>query len=163
MSESTRLIHLQEQTTLSIRGQVPIADLTTAQGERLRALRAYLTRESIPVAGAPFVRYHTFGDQETDVELGVPLVREAQGQAEIQAGHLPGGPALVTEHVGAHDRLGEVYGRLHQAMSAGGHTPNGAAWEVYEWIDLAHDEGQQSRPPPTEWQTRLIQPVNGPS
>ena len=39
MSESTELIQLQEQPTLSIRGQVLIAALATAQGERLRALK----------------------------------------------------------------------------------------------------------------------------
>ena len=159
MSESTELIQLQEQPTLSIRGQVLIAALATAQGERLRALQAYLVKEAIPVAGAPFVRYHIFGDRETDFELGVPIVGQAQGMGEIKAGHLPGGSALVTEHIGSHDKLGEVYGRLQQAMSASNRQANGAAWEVYDWIDPVHDQGSQKWPAPADWHTHLIQPL----
>jgi len=159
MSEATTLIHLQQQPTLSLRGTVLIADLGTSHGARLRALQSYLVQENIPVIGPPFVRYHTFGDRETDVEVGVPVAQEQAGTGDIQAGHLPGGPALVTEHIGAHDQLGKVYGRVRQAMLSQKRAPNGAAWEVYEWIDLLRDQGLSPAPDPSEWHTRLVQPL----
>ncbi|GAA5533031.1 GyrI-like domain-containing protein [Deinococcus aluminii] len=157
--ESTTLIQLQEQPTLTIRGQVRIEALGAAYGERLRALRAYLLQEGLRVTGAPFVRYHTFGAEETDVELGVPIAQEWPGRDEIKAGHLPGGPALVTEHVGAHVDLGKAYQRVRQAMTAEGFTPNGPAWEVYEWIDVNEDPERERAFAASEGHTRLVQPL----
>lgn len=159
MSEATTMIHLQEQPTLSLRGTVLIAELGPTNGARLRALQDFVVQEHIPVVGAPFVRYHTFGDRETDVEVGIPVAVEHAGTEEIQAGHLPGGPALITEHIGAHDQLGKVYARVHQAMLSEKRAPNGAAWEIYDWIDLVRHQGLSPMPPQSEWRTRLVQPL----
>ncbi|SMB97591.1 hypothetical protein [Deinococcus hopiensis] len=161
MSGSTALIQLQEQPTLSIRGQVRIAILGAAYGERLSALRVYLLQEGIWVTGSPFVRYHTFGEEKADAELGVPLAQAWPGLGEVKAGRLPGGPALVTEHIGAHVELGKAYRRVQQAVTAGGFTPNGPAWEVYKWIDVTHfgGPGREHGFAASEGHTRLVQPL----
>lgn len=159
MSEAPVLVQLTPQPTLSIRGVVPVATLGASHGERLSALRTHLGKARLAAAGPPFVRYHTFGEHETDVEVGVPLLEEAPGEGDVRAGRLPGGAALVTEHHGAHRELGRAYGRLHQALGAANLVPDGAAWEIYEWIDLSRDEDPPERARTTHGHTRLVQPV----
>ncbi len=158
--DSTILVQLHAQPTLSIRGEVPIAHLGASHGARLRALHDHVHSHQLEVAGPPYVRYHTFGETVTDVEVGVPLRQDAPGAGAIQAGHLPGGPAFVTEHDGPHVQLGRAYGRVRDALSAMNRAPEGAAWEVYEWIDLAaHDTDRTTWADATQGRTRLVQPV----
>lgn len=114
------------------------------------------------VAGPPFVRYHAMDDAEADVELGVPVVEAVAGEGRVVSGELPGGPAVTTWHLGAHDRLGEAYARLRGWMSAQGCGPRGAAWEVYTWIDPPVYRGPENWSDPASWRTQLVWPVSEP-
>jgi hypothetical protein len=98
---------------------VPVARLTDAQGESLRALWAYLGQRGVGPAGPPFVRYHTFGEAETDVETGVPVAEAVAGEGRIAAGELPRG-AAATWHHGSHDGLAGAYARLGSWLEANG-------------------------------------------
>jgi effector-binding domain-containing protein len=154
----TEVRELTPQPVLSIRQTIPIADLTTAQGESLHELWRLLRDRGITPAGTPFVRYHTFGDGETDVEIGVPVADAVVGEGRVVATELPGGRAVTTVHLGAHDRLGEAYNRLGEGVAAHGQA-NGPAWEVYQWIDLTQEPDPASWPAPSDWRTELVQPV----
>jgi effector-binding domain-containing protein len=151
--------HREPQPVLSIRSTVAVADLAQAQGERLGELwRSLQTRGFAPL-GPPFVRYHTFAETETDVELGFPVSAGVTGAGRVEAGQLPGGAAIVTWHLGAHDKLGDAYRRLEQWLAANEREAAGAAWEVYWWIDPNREPDPLSWPAPTEWRTELVQPV----
>lgn len=147
---------LAPQPVLSIRQSVAIADLTTAQGESLHELWRLLRDRRIAPAGPPFVRYHTFGDGVTDVEIGVPVADAVVGEGRVVATELSGGRAVTTVHLGAHDRLAEAYERIGVATRG---QANGPAWEVYEWIDLSREPSPASWPAPSDWRTELVQPV----
>ena len=149
----------EPQPVLSIRSTVPIAELAQAQGERLSELWPALQARGVAPLGPPFVRYHTFGETETDVELGFPVSAGADGEGRIEAGELPGGAAIVTWHLGAHDNLGDAYRRLEQWLQANEREAAAPAWEVYWWIDLVWQPDPSSWPAPTEWRTELVQPV----
>jgi effector-binding domain-containing protein len=112
----------------------------------------------VPV-GPPFVRYHTFGETETDVEVGVPVTEGASGQGTIEAAVLPGGAAITTWHLGSHDSLADAYGRLTAWLNEHRREARGAAWEVYWWIDASREADPATWPPPTEWRTELVQPI----
>jgi effector-binding domain-containing protein len=150
--------HRQPQPVLSVRQTVPLAELTTAQGESLRELWDLLRTRGVAPAGPPFVRYHALRDAETDVELGVPVADAVDGQGRVTGGLLPGGRAVVTVHLGAHDRLGDAYKRIEAWLAAHG-QPDGPAWEVYEWIDLSREPDLSSWPAPADWRTQLVQPI----
>ena len=147
------------QPVLSIRTNVAVAQLAQAQGERLTELWRSQQVRGLASVGPPFVRYHTFGKTETDVELGVPASKGATGEGRIEAGTLPGGAAITTWHLGAHDSLGEAYGRLNRWLEEHAREVAGAAWEVYWWIDASREPDPSSWPPPTEWRTQLVQPI----
>ena len=147
------------QPVLSGRRTVQIAQLTAAQGEALNALWNHLQRHDIEPAGAPFVRFHTFGDAETDVETGIPVAEAAAGEDPVAGGELPGGRLVSSWHLGSHDRLGEAYARLEAWLQEHGHQRRGSGWEVYHWFDLKQEPDISSWPDPATWRTQLVQPI----
>lgn len=155
---NVELRQIEPQPTLIIRGTIPVADLGTTVGERLAALSSYLQQSGARPAGPPFVRYHTFGDTETDFELGIPLVEPVAGEGEISSGELPGGSAATTWHTGPHDKLGEAYARIAAWLTEQEREPSGPAWEVYYWIDLSQGNDPSIQDISTG-RTQLVQPV----
>jgi len=151
---------LKPQPVLSIRATVRIDQLGEAMGDRLQALRDYLQQSGAQSAGPPFVRYHTFGETETDLETGIPVVEPVAGNGRITGGELPGGQAVTTWHVGPHDKLGDAYAHIVACLKEQGHEPDGAAWEVYYWIDLRQPQDlDTSTWDPSTWRTQLVQPT----
>jgi effector-binding domain-containing protein len=144
---------------LSIRGNVAVAQLAEAQGEFLGELWKALQSRGLSPVGPPFVRYHTFGETETDVEVGVPVQDDVAGEGRIAAGELPGGAAITTWHLGAHDSLGEAYGRLEAWLKEHGREAAEASWEVYWWIDPNRELDPSTWPAPAEWRTELVLPI----
>jgi effector-binding domain-containing protein len=147
------------QPVLSIRQRVEPAELTEAQGQSLQQLWSSIHRRGVKPAGPPFVRYHTLGDTETDLEVGIPVVDASSGEGQVAAGELPGGAAVTTWHIGSHDGLGNAYARLAAWLKENEREADGAAWEVYTWIDPALEPNPSAWPPPSEWHTQLVQPI----
>ena len=146
------------QPTLSIRATIPVVQLGEVMGERLQALRAFMVASGVAPAGPPFVRYFTF-ETETDLEIGVPMHASAPGEGDITSGDLPGGAVITTWHDGAHDRLGEAYGRIGSWLERSGTQRRGPAWEVYHWIDLGDNGSSTTGIDPANWRTELVQPI----
>jgi effector-binding domain-containing protein len=149
----------EPQPVLSIRGTVELAQLTEAQGNNLRELWSSIHRRGMKPAGPPFVRYHTFGETETDLEVGLPVSEPSSGEGQVAAGELPGGSAITTWHIGSHDGLGDAYARLDAWLKENERKADGAAWEVYTWIDSGQEPDPSAWPAPSEWRTQLVQPI----
>ena len=155
-----RLVDDREpQPALSIRTTVAVAQLARAQDERLGELWGLMQARGLAPSGPPFVRYHTFDETETDVELGVPVNEAATGEGRVEAGALPGGAAIATWHLGAQDRLGEAYQRLNAWLEEHNSEAGGPPWEVYWWIDPSQEPDPSAWPAPAEWRTELAQPI----
>lgn len=156
--EHVELEELPAQPMLSIRATIPVAQLSDTMGERIRALSQFLRERGVRPAGPPFVRYHTFGDTETDMEFGVPVSEPIAGAGEVAGAALPGGPALTTWHLGAHDRLGEAYARIETWRTEHRREPAGPGWEIYHWIDLG--ASNDTAPPDlSTGRVQLVQPI----
>lgn len=157
----TEVQHRDPQPTLSVRARVSVTELTAAQGDALRALWSYLQQQGLRPAGPPYVRYHSFGEAETDVEVGipVPVAAAAVGESRVAAGELPGGTVVSAWHLGSHDRLADAYTGLQAWLREHGHQPAGPGWEVYHWIDLNHEPDPARWPDPSTWRTQLVQPI----
>ncbi len=145
------------QPILSIRATILVAQLGEAVSDRIGALGDYLRQHNLTPAGPPFVRYHTFEEIETDMELGVPLAAPVEGEGRIVAGTLAGGPAIATSHSGPHDRLGEAYARIANWLQAHRREADGPLLEVYYWIDLSPAPAPDHIP--TAGRTQLVQPI----
>ncbi len=130
-SNDVTIQQLDPQPVLSVRATVQIAQLGAVMGERIPVLLDGLQQGGAQAAGPFFVRYHTFGETETDLETGIPVVTPVAGAGQVAAGELPGGPAVSTWHSGPHNALGDAYARVAAWLKEQDREANGAAWEVY--------------------------------
>ena len=79
-------------------------------------------------AGPPYARYHAWGGELADVEIGFPLAGTIDGlpaltdspEGEVGASELPGGRAAQVIHRGPYPTLGDAYSSLHDWIHAPG-------------------------------------------
>ncbi len=129
------------QPTAAVRITQPISELNIGSmfDEHLPNIAHRLADMGIEPAGPPYGRYHEFGPERVDVEIGIPVrapasflrpLAEAE-PGELGSSELPGGAAAVTVHRGSYDGLKDAYGALHDWIHAQGHAEGPAPWESY--------------------------------
>jgi len=136
-----QLRELTEQRTVAVRVQLPMseADMAALFGRYLPLVGRYLAAAGVAPAGAPFGRYHRWGDDLADVEIGIPVAEPPAGSpplADVAPGQpgtstLPGGLVGVAVHIGPYDRLKDTFDALHEWIHAQGHEEGAGPWESY--------------------------------
>lgn len=146
------IVALEPQTTAAVRIQQPMAelDLAAAFDRFLPLIGDWLTAQGAEAAGPPFGRYHAFGPDTVDVEIGFPVASRPPGVAplaslpagDVGISELPGGPVARTVHRGPYDGLAATYDALHDWIHAQpGYDDGPGPWESYlddvRQVDLA--------------------------
>jgi len=136
-----RIVDLTRQPTLAVRVQQPMAelDLGVLFDRYLPAVFGKAGASGGQMAGAPFGRYHRFGPDVVDVEIGIPVAAWPAGVAaledcpagEIGTSELPGGEAATLTHVGSYDDLKGSYDALHEWIHDQGRDDGAGPWESY--------------------------------
>ena len=136
-----RTVELTPQPTVAVRIQQPIADLDLGAlfGLHLPNIADTLVNLGGEAAGAPYGRYHEWGDEHADVEIGIPVAAPVANlrplaesePGEIGGSELPGGMAAVTVHLGTYEKLPGAYGRLHDWIHEQGLDEGPGPWESY--------------------------------
>src|SRR5262245_45071559 len=90
---SVELQNFPPQAAVSIRETGRVADLPTMIEHCIATLVNYLHHHAVPPAGPPYVRYFTFGETETDFELGIPLLEPLADEGRVSRSELAGGEA----------------------------------------------------------------------
>jgi effector-binding domain-containing protein len=126
---------------VAVRIQGPMSELDLSQlfDVHLPNIADHVANSGSAPAGAPFGRYHQFGPEQVDVEIGVPVAMpignlrplSESEPGELGASELPGGRAAVAIHRGAYDGLGGTYDRIHDWLHANGHDEGAGPWESY--------------------------------
>jgi effector-binding domain-containing protein len=81
-----------EQHYMGIRTQAPMQQFKNIIPQLLDEVFAWLGKQGLDPAGAPFMRYHAINmEGSMDVELGVPVAAAVPGDARVTAGVLPAG------------------------------------------------------------------------
>jgi AraC family transcriptional regulator len=150
-SSKIELRVLRSQHAASVRTEVPQADLSDAIGGCLQAVREALRRQGVEADGAPFVRYHAFGDS-VDLEAGMRVTSPVQPDGLVKPSQLPGGPAAIAIHVGPYETLKATYDAVERWLAATPHRANGGPWELYI-------TDPTTEPDPGRWVTEVIQPL----
>jgi effector-binding domain-containing protein len=138
----TEIVELEPTATVSVRVKQPMADLDLAAAfdRYLPLVLARVQEVGSEIAGPPFGRYHRFGPDEVDVEIGFPVKTAPPGLAPLHAvgsgdvglSELPGGPVARTVHRGPYDGLGGTYDALHEWIHAQqGYDDGPGPWESY--------------------------------
>jgi effector-binding domain-containing protein len=80
-------------------------------------LFGWLAERGLEPAAAPFIRYHTTGD-ELDLELGVPVAAPVEAAGRVAPGTLPAGRWATVLHAGPYDGLRDAWDRFGDALRA---------------------------------------------
>jgi effector-binding domain-containing protein len=145
---------LTPQPSAAIRVKQPMSELDLAAlfDEHLPNIAHRLADMGVEPAGPPYGRYHQFGPEHVDVEIGIPVdipvsnfrrYEEAE-PGELISSELPGGQVAITIHRGAYDKLSDTY-------DAQGRDEGTGPWESY--VD---DPGEV---PMEEAKTEVIWPL----
>jgi effector-binding domain-containing protein len=130
---------LEPQLTVCARITTPMNTLgdlfSRVPGSVLSRIQAGSTHPSGPL----YARYHVFGPEDVDVEIGFPVSAPLAELApvsdvvagDVGSGSLPGGRVAYTVHRGSYDDLSKSYDRLHDWIHAAGHDEGKGPWEVY--------------------------------
>jgi effector-binding domain-containing protein len=154
----------EAQHYVGIRTQVPLKDLKKIIPAFLDELFAWLRKEGIAPAGAPFIRYHVIDMAGSmDVELGVPVASAVAGDGRVAPGMIPAGryAALVYSGVTGikgnnalldwaaktgirwdrwKDPRGDAFGaRVEYFLTDPAEEPDRKKWETEVAIRLADD------------------------
>jgi effector-binding domain-containing protein len=152
---------LTPQPTAAVRITRPMEsmDLAALFDEHLPNIAHRLADMGIEPGGPPYGRYHAFGPEQVDVEIGVPVTAPVSNlrspdeaePGELFASELPGGQAAITVHRGSYDGLSGVYDGLHDWIHEQGRDEGPGPWESY--VD---DPGEV---PVDEVKTEVIWPL----
>ena len=135
------IVDLDPQPTAAIRVTQPMAELDLAsafdRGMPLVAARIGATGGSI--GGPPYGRYHRFGPDVVDVEIGFPVASPPDlpelgdvPTGEVGRSELPGGPIARATHLGPYDGLSGTYDALHEWIHGQPGVDDGPGpWESY--------------------------------
>jgi len=150
-----RIVELTRQPTLAVRLQQPMAelDLGSLFDRFMPAVGRKAAESGAGVAGAPFGRYHRFGPDVVDVEIGIPVAAWPAGvpaledcaAGEIGTSELPGGPAATLTHRGPYDALSQAYDRLHDWINTEGRDDGPGPWESYVDVPTTVADASQLR------------------
>lgn len=122
---------LPEQTIISIRDQVPPADLPSFIGRSFDDLTGHVRLLSIPVVGEPFAIYHSFGPDAIDAEIGLPVGGHVEATGRITTREMAAMTAAETLHVGPYEELGGAYAALEAWIGDHGFQTIGPVRERY--------------------------------
>jgi effector-binding domain-containing protein len=140
------------QHVLTIRERAAAKGLGAAMRGLYPVIAAYLEKRGLQPAGPSFALFHSYGEEETDFEAGLPVAESVEGEGRIRASELPGGPAAVVTHIGPYETIGPVHEALDAFVHGRGSDHAGPSREVY-WSGPA-DEPDSSR-----WRTDVIYPL----
>ena len=140
-TNDVRLDTLEPQPTAALRVREPMSavDVGRLFGEAMQRLGARLGEVGAAPAGPPFARYHAWGGEIADIEIGLPLAAQVEGlddladvpEGEVGASTLPGGPVAVIIHRGPYPTLGDAYRRLSDGIRSEGRNEGSGPWESY--------------------------------
>jgi effector-binding domain-containing protein len=158
----TEIVELEPAATAAVRFQQPMAglDLASAFDRNMPLVASTIEARGGEIGGPPFGRYHRFGPDVVDVEIGFPLAQAPDLPAlasvapgEVGISELPGGPVARTIHQGSYDGLSATYDALHDWIHAQpGYDDGAGPWESY--VD---DPG--SATDPSQIRTEVIWPL----
>lgn len=143
---------------MGIRTQVPAEQFKDVIPQFLDEIFAWLGKQGVEVAGAPFMRYHVINMPGIiDVEMGVPVASAMPGDGRISAGILPAGRYAALTYTGVEH---EIQG--NKALLDWG-AQQGLVWD--NWTTDAGDAfgaryesyitDPDNEPDPSKWETEV--------
>ena len=164
MISKPKLEDRDAQHYVGIRTQVPMKALKNVIPHLLGDVFAWVEKQGVTPAGAPFIRYHVINmGGDMDVELGVPVATAIQGDEWVSSGLIPAGRYATLVYSGVSgikgnkalldwavkhdirwdrwdDEHGDAFGaRVEYFLTDPAEEPDKKKWETEVAIRLADD------------------------
>ena len=139
---------LTPQPAAAIHAEVPMAELPSVFDRGYPAIAAAVTAAGRTIVAPPFGFYPRMTGETVEVWLGFPIDAPIEAAGEVEPFELPGGTAVIGEHVGPFDTLSETYEALAAWAADQGIALAGAVWETYVTDPSAE-------PDPSRWRTAV--------
>jgi AraC family transcriptional regulator len=158
MAYSVSRKELTAQPVLVVRRRVRRAEIAATIAAELPKVFLHAQQRGTAIAGYPITRYLETSMGLVTLETGLRVTAHSgewtagDGEGDVLAETLPGGPAAVTIHSGPYDQLQAAYAALEEWIAANGFRPAGAPWEAYLNDPADH-------PNPQDWKTEVCWPV----
>jgi effector-binding domain-containing protein len=147
------IVDVSPQPTAAIRITQRMAelDLASAFDRGMPLVASRIVESGGSIGGPPFGRYHRFGPDVVDVEIGFPVASTPDlprlrdvATGDVGLSELPGGPVARVVHLGPYDGLSGTYDALHEWIHAQpGYDDGPGAWESY--VDSPSDAADLSQ------------------
>jgi effector-binding domain-containing protein len=147
-----QVLERQAQPVASIRCKIKPTEIATQLAIMLPEVMAHINAVGGRMAGAPFSRYHSFTDEEIDIEAGIPVLAPFTAKGRVQNSELPACKAVMCWHVGPYEKLTEAHAGLSAYLDQNKLKARGGPWEIY-WTDPG------MVPDPAKWKTQLFAPI----
>jgi effector-binding domain-containing protein len=135
------VVELTPQPTAAVRIARPMTQVDLAElfDTHLPTIAERIADLGGQAAGPPYGRYHEWGEERVDVEIGIPVAAPIANlrplseceEGEIGASELPAGNVAVTVHRGSYDGLSATYDKLGAWIREQGHEAGQGPWESY--------------------------------
>jgi len=145
-----------ETHAATVRVKCPKTKLSEQLATILPEVMAAVQRERLTPNGGPFVRYHSFGEAEIDLEAGIPVTAAFEAKGRIRCSSLPQATVVTGFHVGPYQNLPTTHAALARFLAREGLVSDGGPWEIY-WTDPGLERD------PSKWRTEIVQPVTAAS
>ena len=158
MITEPKLEDRNEQRYVGIRTLAAIPELPTVIPQLLGEVFAWLGKQGIAPAGAPFIRYHVINmESKMDIEMGVPVTGALPGDDRVSAGVLPAGRYATLIYTGVTNGLEGNKALIDWAKA------NGVVWD--RWDDENGDAfrsryesfltNPEDEPDQAKWETEV--------
>ena len=149
---SYQVVEREAQPVATIRVKCKPSEISATLSVLLPEVMAHVNAIGVRLTGAPFSRYHAIGDDEVDIEAGLPVAKPITEKGRVKSSELPAGKAVTVWHVGPYEKLGEAHHQLRAHLAANGLKARGGPWEIY-WTDPG------MVPEPSKWRTQIFAPI----
>jgi effector-binding domain-containing protein len=122
---------VQPKPAVTTRKTVKLANLAAAFQVQIPKTFVYAQSNGGEFDGKPFAVYHSFSEDEVDVEVGCPLKAPILGKGDIHANPMPGGKVAMTSHFGPYQNLVKAHAAMDAWFEKHGAERNGPPWEIY--------------------------------
>jgi AraC-like DNA-binding protein/effector-binding domain-containing protein len=136
---------------LFVRRQASQSEISKTLAECFGIVFPHCMKSGLEMAGFPLARYPVVGPLMT-IEAGVPLVKPAKPEGEMEYCELPGGPMVFAVHGGPYDQLGETHAAILRWIQERKLRVAGPHWEWYVTDPAEH-------PDPANWRTHIYYPL----
>ncbi len=144
---------IDEQHLVAVHGEVRPDALPDFFGGAFTTVMEAIGRAGVVPTGPPIGYYPAMPTDVVVVEAGFPTAEPVDAGDGVHTLTLPGGPAVVAEHIGPYDTMEQTYEELGTWMTEQGLTPRSGPWETYLTDPSAE-------PDPAKWCTRITWPVS---